>query len=296
MTLRERYAFKIVFGTHQNEAILRALLNALLSLQGRDKIVELEILSPNAEKVFFDDKGPVLDLKARDEAGTHYNIEVQLRAGVIDYIKRSLYYTAKLYCGQLKSGNNYHLLRRSVSISILDFNLFPESTDLHSKFHLWDRERDFKLTDDLELHYLELPKFTPDKPQQLKSRFEKWLYLLKFADLYHNRDLPENLLEEEGIQMAIDSMRKAYARDEIRELIEAREKAEMDESSKLAYAEEKGLEQGLERGRKEVARRMLAEGFSLEQIQRITQTPPKQLKKWFHEEADSLPPDPSRQT
>ena len=265
--------FKIVFGTHQNEAILRALLNALLSLQGRDKIVELEILSPNAEKVFFDDKGPVLDLKARDEAGTHYNIEVQLRAGVIDYTKRSLYYTAKLYCGQLKSGNNYHLLRRSVSISILDFTLFPESTDLHSKFHLWDREQDFKLADDLELHYLELPKFTPHKPQQLKSRFEKWLYLLKFADLYHNRDLPENLLEEEGIQMAIDSMRKAYARDEIRELIEAQEKAEMDESSKLAYAEEKGRKAE----RLDFARELLASGFTREQLQQTNRLTPEEL-------------------
>ena len=176
MTLRERSACKIVFGTHQNEAILRALLNALLNLQGRDRIVELEILSPSAEKVSIDDKGPVLDLKARDEAGTHYNVEAQLRAGVSDYTKRSLYYTAKLYCGQLKSGSNYHLLQRSVSISILDFNLFPESAELHSKFQLWDRERDYKLTDDLELHYIELPKFTPDKPQQLKSRFEKWLY------------------------------------------------------------------------------------------------------------------------
>jgi predicted transposase/invertase (TIGR01784 family) len=271
--------FKIVFGSHQNKAILRALLNALLNLQGPEKIVDLEILSPSAEKMFLDDKGPVLDLKAEDGSGSRYNVEVQLRKGAVDYIKRSLYYTTKLYNEQLKSGHDYDRLQKAVSISILDFNLFPDSTELHSKFLLWDREWDVKLTDDLELHYIELLKFTPNKPHQLKTRLEKWLYLLKFADLYHNRDLPENLVEEEGIQMAIDSMRKAYARDEVRELIEAREKAERDEMSRMAHAERKGRE----KGREEVARRMLAEGFSLEQIQRITEVSPEQLGKWSEE-------------
>lgn len=51
--------------------------------------------------------------------------------------------------------------------------------------------------------------------------------------------------------MAIDSMRKAYARDEIRELIFAQEKAERDELSRLEYAKIQGREEGREEGRKE---------------------------------------------
>lgn len=48
--------------------------------------------------------------------------------------------------------------------------------------------------------------------------------------------------------MSLEKMRRAYARDAVRELIEAREKAERDEISRLRAAEEKGLEQGLEQG------------------------------------------------
>ncbi len=213
-----------------------------MNLTGEDKIVEVEILSPSPEKFYFDDKGPVLDLKAKDEKGTHYNVEVQLRASDLDYIKRSLYYTTKLYSDQLKSGHEYHLLARSVSISILDFVLFPEREPLHSTFTLWERSQEFQLADDLELHYIELPTFTPDKPKSVRTRFEKWLYVLKFSDLYHTRELPDNIKEEEGVQMAIDSMRKAYARDDIRAYIEAQEKADRDRAS-IAAAARRRLEE-----------------------------------------------------
>jgi len=40
--------------------------------------------------------------------------------------------------------------------------------------------------------------------------------------------------------MAIDAMRKAYAKDEIRAVIEAQEKAKRDEISRLPFAERKG--------------------------------------------------------
>lgn len=244
----ERYAF--VFGSTQSETVLRALLNALLDLRGPDRVVELAILSPSPEKFYFDDKGPILDLRARDEKGTHYHVEVPgthrrwVKGTDLDYKKRSLYYTTRLYSEQLKSGHAYHLLERSLSISILDFVLFPHSTELHSTFTFWDRAQDFQLTKDLELHYIELPKFSPDKARQLRTRFERWLYVLKFSDLYHNRELPENLKEEEGIQMAIDAMRKAYAQDEIRAVIEAQERDKRDAISRLSFAERKGLQEG----------------------------------------------------
>jgi predicted transposase/invertase (TIGR01784 family) len=136
------------------------------------------------------------------------------------------------------------------------------------------------LSDILELHYIELRKFRPRKPQQLRTRFERWLYLLKFSDNYAGGEaaLPDNLMEEEGIAMAIDSMRKAYARDEVREMILAREKAERDWISRLEHAEKKGREKGRAEGREEggeerarrIARNLKAKGSSLEDIASVT--------------------------
>ena len=245
--------FKIVFGSRDSEPVLRALLNALLSRTGTETIVSVEVLNPGFDKQYTIEKGPVLDVKARDQAGRQYNIEVQLNPGVDDYAARSIFYTAKFFCDQLERGDPYHSLRKTVSISLLDFDLFPERENLHSTFRLWEPRLNVPLLDLLELHYIELRKFSPEKPQELRTRFERWLYLLKFADLFNfdKEALPETLAQEEGIPMAIDSMRKAYARDEVREMIEAREKAERDHISRLRYAEKVGLELGLERGLKQ---------------------------------------------
>ena len=236
--------FKIVFGTQQGVPVLIELINALLDLREGDEITGLELLRPAAEKEFWVDKGPVLDLKARDQKGQQYNIEVQLRAGLDDYIKRSVYYTTRFYSEQLEAGHRYNELKRTVSISLLDFILFDRE-ELHSQFVLWEREQGFQLCTDLELHYIELRKFVPDSPEQLQTRVQKWLYTLKFADIYYNQDLPDNLAQEEGISMAIDSMRKAYARDDVRWRIEAQEKAERDELSRISYAEQQGERRSL---------------------------------------------------
>lgn len=62
--------------------------------------------------------------------------------------------------------------------------------------------------------------------------------------------------------MALESMRRAYAKDPIRELIEAREKAELDDLNRLHTAR---LEGEL-KGKLEMARRLLAAGVDRETI------------------------------
>ncbi|MBT9584323.1 PD-(D/E)XK nuclease family transposase [bacterium] len=56
-TLLNDILFKIVFGTQQNEAILRALVNALLGYSGLDRITRVDILNPFNEKDYYDQRG-----------------------------------------------------------------------------------------------------------------------------------------------------------------------------------------------------------------------------------------------
>ncbi|MEW6283242.1 MAG: Rpn family recombination-promoting nuclease/putative transposase [Candidatus Eremiobacterota bacterium] len=151
------------------------------------------------------------------------------------------------------------------------------------------------MTDILELHFIELPKFRRDKPHELRTPFEKWLHVLKFGELYEEAlgPIPEALTQEEGIEMALDSMRKACASDEVREMVEMRMKALRDEATRLEYALEEGLkkgieqgikqgiEKGIEKGRREAlrdtARRMREAGLSLETITRVTGLGPEDL-------------------
>ncbi|MEW6284296.1 MAG: Rpn family recombination-promoting nuclease/putative transposase [Candidatus Eremiobacterota bacterium] len=299
LSLLNDIIFKIVFGTEASSPVLRALLNALLGLSGQERIAELEILNPYLDKSHVLDKGVILDVKARDGRGRLYSIEVQVCRDPA-YTERAVYYLARLFSGQLERGEPYSRIAKTIGISICDFALFSDLEDLHSIYRLYDWEHRRELTDVLELHFIELQKFRRDKPHELRTPFEKWLHVLKFGELYEEAlgPIPEALTQEEGIEMALDSMRKACASDEVREMVEMRMKALRDEATRLEHALEeglkkgiekgieKGLEKGLEKGReegrkdgleegrrqalRETAQRMREAGLSLESITRAT--------------------------
>lgn len=77
--------------------------------------------------------------------------------------------------------------------------------------------------------------------------------------------------------MAVDSMRRAYARDEVREMIEAREKAERDEVSRLNNARQEGRQEGL----RTAAIGMLNTGLSREQIVEALAVTREQVDAWL---------------
>lgn len=85
--------------------------------------------------------------------------------------------------------------------------------------------------------------------------------------------------------MAVDSMRKAYARDEVREMIEAREKAERDEVSRLHNARQEGRQEGLQEGRQEgllaAAIGMANSGLTREQIVAALKVTRTQVDAWL---------------
>ena len=289
-SLLDDIIFKIVFGTRQNEAVLRALLNALLGLTGPNRIVELTVLNPTIDKAYLSERGAVLDVKARDGRGWHYNIEVQVSDNP-GYIKRSLFYLARLYTEQLEKGQPYDRLERTIAISLVDYVLFPDLADLHSMYRFYDQVHQRELSDVLEIHYLELVKFRGEKLHGLRTPFEKWLHVLKFAKLYESdkEPLPELLQEEEGIPMALDAMRKAYATDEVKELIEFRDKAMHDEATRMAHAVREAVRDAVREARQEatqearkesaleIARKMLAKGMDRDTVLSVTGLRPEEL-------------------
>jgi predicted transposase/invertase (TIGR01784 family) len=241
--------FRYVFGTEGNQPLLICLLNAILGYSGKDRIRDIRILNPNIERECLDDKLVVLDIKATDCLGRLFNVEVQLtpKAG---YIGRVMYYLAKLYSGQLEPGEPFTELSKTIGISILDFVLFTDTSELHNTYRLKNIMSHSELTDLLELHFIELVKFDVHKAHELRTPFEKWLHILKFSELYGDMlgPIPVELKEEEGIAMAIDAYRKANSDSYVRQLIELREKAEHDRATELEEAKAEGLVEGEARG------------------------------------------------
>lgn len=268
------FIFARLFGEQETKDNLIALLNAILRLEGNAKIVDLTVIdNKQLEKEFIDDKTGRLDVRAETYSGEQIDIEMQL-TNQHNMTKRSLFYLSKLYVDSIKAGGKYGDLKRTIAINILDFNILPIAR-YHSTFHFYeDHEEDFMLTDVMEIHYIEYPKFRGVE-KNLHDPLHRWL-------LFLDEKLPEDQLEE---LMAMDPViRQAEARlewlsgdEETLRLYEAREHARIEHNSLMWEAEQRGIrkvalnliDQGLDN---EFISKMT--GLSLAEVNRIRQTEP----------------------
>jgi predicted transposase/invertase (TIGR01784 family) len=72
------YAFKCVFGSERHTRILIHMLNAVLQPPPEQRVLSVEILNPISEPVVLDEKLSILDVKARDQSGRQFNVEMQM--------------------------------------------------------------------------------------------------------------------------------------------------------------------------------------------------------------------------
>ncbi len=219
------YAFKRVFGRQENEESLCSLLNAVLRRPVGERIESVVILNPFLPLEAFDDKLSVLDIKARDESGRMFNIEMQIRLHHA-LRERVLFYWAKLYTEQLTEGDDYAELRPTISVLVVDDILFPELAGPHHRFRLCEESRGILFSDQIELHVLELPKF--DKPlPDLTDDLDKWLFFLRHAATLDINHWPVELAKSPWQRAGKELTMLAQTEIE-REKYEARRKGQLD--------------------------------------------------------------------
>ncbi|MEI8095625.1 MAG: Rpn family recombination-promoting nuclease/putative transposase [Spirochaetales bacterium] len=151
-----------LFGAEENNEYLLSFLNALQDYQGREPLRSVKVRNPFLLQRAYDDKLAVLDVLAEDEKGLKLNVEVQA-SNHPGFEERTLYYWARVYAGQIDSGDQYTRLTPVVGVNIVNFVLFPEIPRPVNTFHLThDQHPDLRLSEHLTVHYLELPKLAAE--------------------------------------------------------------------------------------------------------------------------------------
>ena len=243
--------FKKIFS--ENKDLLKSLLSAML-----DTPVEQmgEILVLNGELMPNDIEGKVarLDLSAEFNK-VKVNIEIQIKPQN-DYVDRSLYYWAKMYVSDLKSGSSYAQLKKTISINILDFNLLKTETG----------ER---FSDKFEMHFFELRKLSEES--KIDRKLKLWLKFLKAE-----REEEFEMLGQENdvaINKAIAVVHNMSADEKIRQEAWMREKTLNDYYSDMFNAREEGIqegfEKGMEKGKMNILETMKRLGYSQKDIDKI---------------------------
>ena len=264
ITLRNDYAFKRVFGVEENKDVLQDLLECILDIPP-ENIAGLELLDKEFHKDSISDKTGVLDVKLRLKNNTIIDIEIQNRWNS-EFVQRTIFYWAKMYTENLKTGEVYTKLPKCITINIVGEG-FDLNNLIHSEYNVVEKHLNDRLSDELEIHFLNLAKVKEQDESIEQDEKKKKLYnWLKFIET-DNPEVRKMLAQESPM------MRKANATIELMEmspkekwLYENRMKYEHDKASWKHVGYQEGVERGSYQTKLETAKNFKQLGFDIAKI------------------------------
>ncbi|MCC6725238.1 MAG: Rpn family recombination-promoting nuclease/putative transposase [Saprospiraceae bacterium] len=255
--LKNDIAFRKIFGNEKKSAPLISFLNAALELEGNKKVVSVTLSNPNLFPRIAGEKASILDVRATDQAGRKFVVEMQV-AEKDGFDKRVQYYLSRDYSMQINRGEDYPLLNPAYFIGILDFE-FSISENYHTRHLILEKTTNEHLLKDIEFSFVELPKFNLAL-DELSTPIDKWTYFIKHAE--ELTFIPDYANEDEGLKVAfIEADKHNWSKEDLVAYDNA-SIAEQDERGKITAAEKKG-------GKKrelEIAKELLTRGVDSELI------------------------------
>jgi predicted transposase/invertase (TIGR01784 family) len=179
LDVKTDYAFKRVFGSAESVPLLISFLNAILDYTGDNAISDLTILDPYLAPKLQGMKDTYVDVRAKLKNGNSVIIEMQV-LNVQGFEQRVLYNAAKEFSSQLRTGQAYKLLNPVIALTFTDFEMFSDIDHYQSNFVLQEKTQFIQYSDDIELVFVELPKFNKNENELIDIK-DKWIYFVKNA-------------------------------------------------------------------------------------------------------------------
>lgn len=222
--------FKKLFS--ENKDLLQDFLAKTLEIP-YDSIDNITIINPELPPETLSGKFSRLDL-TMEFGGKLVNIEIQVKNDQ-DFRDRTLFYWAKLYTSALKSGEEYGELKQTITINIINFNMF-DSEDFHTEIVTIEKGNNKLFTDKFSMHFFELKKI--GKKINPYNGKELWL---QFINAESEEDF--EMINQTNIPIMQKAVHVIYDMSEdtkVREVARLREKALHDEASALKEARNEG--------------------------------------------------------
>ena len=264
--------FKKIFGTDQNKNLLKSLINSVLPTG--EQIVEVIIKNPYNETDFVGDKLSVVDIKATDEKERWYDIEIQIKEQKY-YGKRAIFYLSEIYSNQLIESDSYDKLRKTIIISLLDFDYFTNDKRYFRRCCYKDFETGelYPELDFADLYFVELKKFD-NELKHIKTTLDRWIMFLNKASELDKDNLPDELKEEAIIQ-AINTIDTMSFNAKEREYYESEKKVMRDRDAVIQTA----VENAIDNRNIEIAKEMKLGNEPIDKIIRFSGLPKDHIDK-----------------
>ena len=281
--IRFDWAIKRLLRQKANFGVLEGFLTVFLN----EPIKIVDILESEGNQQQANDKFNRVDIKAKNHKGEIIIVEIQ-NTSELYYLERVLYGVAKAITEHINLGNTYKEVKKVYSISILYFDLGKGSdyiyvgqnsfVGLHTQDHLIisTKEKDTivrKSPSEIFPTYILVRVNEFNKVA--KSPLEEWVEYLKNGVISPETQAP-------GLQEAREKLKYYSMSDAERYAYDEHINAIMIQNDVLGNARLEGMEEGRAEGRAEeknnIARKMLANGLSIEQIALITGLTEQEIK------------------
>ena len=274
---KQDIVFQVLFGEKGSENITKEFLEAIL----HEKITKVNLdRNPILRSMKPKSKKGILDVLVEIDDKEKCNIEMQV-GDREDIIPRILYYWARTYIRDLKSGEEYDKLQRTIVVLIADFELQElKELDFFTDWALIEKKgRKAILTDFIDVIIIEIPKIYRLKGTENEDKLLEWIYFLDNP----NSEVVNRIMENNnGVKEAKEKLQDMSNDIIMQRLAEWEESAKHDKAyiKKMARRKglqegiQKGMQKGLEKGHKdekfEIAKKMKQKGIELATIMELT--------------------------
>ena len=290
--------FKHVFGEHPDLVI--SLLNALLPLNPRHEIREIEYLPAELVPENPLRKNSIVDVRCRDAEGRQFIVEMQMIWSP-EFRQRVLFNASKAYVRQIDTGQEYELLQPVYSLNLVNEVFEPELEGFYHYYQLVHMEHTEKVIEGLHLIFVELPKFNPHTYSEKKMQV-LWLRFLTEIN-EHTREVPPELLANPEVKKAVNAVEESafteaqlLCYEKFWDIISV-EKTLYNSAIRKGMAKgmakgiKEGMTKGIEVGRAEgivegiekeklvIARQMKVDGLPYDTISKYTGLPVEKIEK-----------------
>ena len=228
--LKNDIIFKKFFSRKGNEKFLIDFLSGLLKVEIKNITI---IGEANLEQLYKNEKGGRLDVQAELDNGMIINVEMQMKDEK-NIKQRTTVYAAKTLSKETKRGSKYKDVKQIVMINILNYEMLGFDEYVSETVTVLDKHRDYEIMNGMKWYFIELPKFRKACPD-MNEKINQWLAFIDDYDwgLIKMAKEKNKTLKEAGIEMDY-----LTGDEEVRRLVELREKWEMDWNSGIANAKE----------------------------------------------------------
>lgn len=267
-------SFKKLFGNEHYYDITISFLNSILELKDDRKIKAISFKDTANVKDSLLQANSFVDVHCIDQLDRHFLIEMQIAPQAF-FIKRAIYYASLIFSRQL-SVIDYNKLMPVIVLTILDHIKFKDHTNVISRYVFIDKVTGSIIPDSyLELHFVELPKFTKTL-QELKTDYDEWLFFLQNAATL--KSIPQELNSSifKNAFHVLDKMN--WTEDEFSAYIAEMDKADLPNRIERARLDEE-REKGMLASQQTTALNFLKLGIAIEIIAQGTGLSIEEIKK-----------------